>query len=376
MAKFTLMPVVGELFIGRGKLVDELVKDLSDMESTAGFCVYGRRRIGKTSLLRELEQRLSPREKIVVAYFSMWDLSSLSTRTFVEELSRAVISAYQEKGLLRLEMTVKRAAERARAVVAQIVDRSEVKMRVEDVEFFLTLKERKIDNYSPIIRQAFNLGEELAEKTNTKCVLMIDEFPDILKVENGLQVVKMLRTAHEAQRHVGLVISGSVRNTMEQVALSEASPFYRQLVLKNLQPLTLEEVQEFLKTYAGVEDEKLARKLLEITGGVPFYLQYLGRTASLADPEKAVEEFLREEGNVIFQEEYRRLSETEKVIVASMAKGRERLSEIARQVELPATTVSTYLNLLMDKEVAYKKAKGRYGLVDRMFAKWLERRFP
>lgn len=333
------------------------------------------RRIGKTSLLKELERRLSPEKRIIVVYFSMWDLSSLSTRTFVEELSRAVIAAYQEKGLLKLEMAVRRVAEGARAFIARIVDGSEVKVRVEDVEFLLTLRERKIENYSSIIRQALNLGEELAEKTSTKCVLMIDEFPDILKVENGLQVVKMLRTAHESQRHVGLVISGSVRKTMEQVALSEASPFYRQLVLKKLQPLTLEEVQEFLKTYAGIEDKKLAGKLLEITGGVPFYLQYLGRTSGLAEAEKAVEEFLREEGSVIFQEEYRRLNETEKLIVTVMAKGRDRLSEIAKLAELPATTVSTYLRILMDKEVVYRKGKGKYGLVDRMFSRWLERRF-
>jgi AAA+ ATPase superfamily predicted ATPase len=375
MAKFTLTPVAGNLFIGRRKLLQELVKDLGDPKSTTGFCIYGMRRIGKTSLLKELERRLSPEKRIIVVYFSMWDLSSLSTRTFVEELSRAVIAAYQEKGLLKLEMAVRRVAEGARAFIARIVDGSEVKVRVEDVEFLLTLRERKIENYSSIIRQALNLGEELAEKTSTKCVLMIDEFPDILKVENGLQVVKMLRTAHESQRHVGLVISGSVRKTMEQVALSEASPFYRQLVLKKLQPLTLEEVQEFLKTYAGIEDKKLAGKLLEITGGVPFYLQYLGRTSGLAEAEKAVEEFLREEGSVIFQEEYRRLNETEKLIVTVMAKGRDRLSEIAKLAELPATTVSTYLRILMDKEVVYRKGKGKYGLVDRMFSRWLERRF-
>lgn len=137
----------------------------------------------------------------------------------------------------------------------------------------------------------------------------------------------------------------------------------------------LEEVREFLEVYTGTRDEEHAGKLLDITGGIPFYLQYLGRTGNLADAEKAVEAFLKEEGNVIFQEEYRHLGETEKIILVAMAKGSDRLSEIARNVELPTTTVSTYLNLLMDKDVVYKKRKGMYGLLDMMFSRWLESRF-
>jgi AAA+ ATPase superfamily predicted ATPase len=320
----------------------------------------------------ELERRLGSIGKIVIAYFSMWDMGSLSTKTFVEELSKTVISAYQEKGFLRLEMAVKRATERVRAFVANVMDRLEARIRVEDVEFFLTLKERKIDNYSPIIRQAFDLGDELAAKTGTKCVLMIDEFPDVLKLENGLQIVKMLRTSQEKQKHLSLVISGSVRHTMEQVAMSEASPFYRQLVVRRLPPLNLDEVMEFLEKYAGIKDKVLAEKLLDVTGGVPFYLQYLGRTGNLMDVEGAVEEFLREEGSVVFQDEYSRLTEKEKLIVTAMVRGIERLSEIAKKTELPATTVSSYLSLLVNKEVVYKKGKGRYGLVDKMFSKWLE----
>lgn len=376
MLKCTLTPVAGENFIGRKELLEELTNDLADLQSQIGYCIYGLRRIGKTSVLRELERLLSSKEKIVVVYFSLWDLENLSPRTFAEEFSRAIISAYQEKGLLKLEMVVKRISEGAKNVVAKIVDKSKVGVRVEEVEFFLTLGERKIDNYSQIIRNAFELSDELAEKTGVKCILMIDEFPDILKIDNGLQIVKMLRTSHEKQEHVGLVISGSLRHTMEEVAISDASPFYKQLVLKKLRPLDLEEVAGFLKTYLGIRDTGLARKLVEVTGGVPFYLQYLGRSAeNLKDIDKAVEEFLHEEGGIIFQEGYKNLNETEKGIVSAIAKGHINPKKIAEHVQLPQTALPPYLDKLMDKDMVYRIEKGKYGLLDGMFGRWLVKRF-
>lgn len=367
MKRFTLRPVSGDLFVGRRKLLSEMLEELSNTKSSEGFCIYGRRRVGKTSLMKELGRRLKRQDDIVVVYFSLWEISSLTLRTLVEELSEAIIRAYQEKGLLRLELSLRRGLGGARDVTARTVSGAEV----ERVEFFLNLGERRIEDYAPLVKEVFELAEELAEKTGTKCVLMLDEFPEVIRLENGLQVVRNLRTAYERLRRVALIISGSVRKTIDQVALSDASPFYGQLVCKKLPPLCLGEVEEFLLKYAGIKDRELAAKMLSITGGVPFYLQYLGRVSDLSNPEVALEEFLEEEGSIIFQEEFRRLGEVEKRIVVAIAQGNERLTDIARITGLGANTVATYLRILAGKEIVERLGRGKYSLVDTMFLRWL-----
>ncbi len=371
MGRFTLRPVSGELFIGREEILNNLVEELSRVDSAEGFCIHGRRRIGKTSLLRELERRLRGYDRIVPVYFSFWEAGTLSLKDLVERLSEAIIAAYQERGFLKVELSVRKVLGSTREVIAKVAGKAKVQVKVEEVEFLLSIRDRPPGDYIPVFRRVFDMAEKLAEKTGTKCVLLLDEFPEILRIENGLQIVKMLRTAYEEYKHTALVISGSVRKTMELVVLSEAAPFYRQVLVKRIPPLTRTEVARFLERYAGIKYEKLANELYEITGGVPFYLQWLGRVGSLKRAEEAVEEFIEEEGNIIFQEEFDRLSGTERKIITALAKGRERPAEIAREAEIETNAAATYLRGLVDKEVVEKVERGRYRIRDRLFERWI-----
>ena len=44
---FTLQPVKGTGFINRTELLEEMVAELKETESTIGYALYGKRRIGK-----------------------------------------------------------------------------------------------------------------------------------------------------------------------------------------------------------------------------------------------------------------------------------------------------------------------------------------
>ena len=72
--KFTLRPIKGEEFINRSELLDEMVAELKDKSSTTGYALYGKRRIGKTSILKEVQRRLEQEDGVVVVYFSVRDL--------------------------------------------------------------------------------------------------------------------------------------------------------------------------------------------------------------------------------------------------------------------------------------------------------------
>lgn len=48
---FTLQPVKDDGFVDREELLEEMVSELMDIKSTTGYALYGKRRIGKRSIL-------------------------------------------------------------------------------------------------------------------------------------------------------------------------------------------------------------------------------------------------------------------------------------------------------------------------------------
>lgn len=71
---FTLQPAVRENFVNREEIIEEITSTLTDKNVNMGFALVGPRRIGKTSILREVENRLKNRDDVVIIYFSLWEL--------------------------------------------------------------------------------------------------------------------------------------------------------------------------------------------------------------------------------------------------------------------------------------------------------------
>ena len=371
-ARFVLTPVVGKYFVGRKALVRELVEELGDKGSHIGFCVYGKRRIGKTSILLKAQELLSKKKDIVVAYLSLYDVPNLSPDVFAEELISAVVSQYQSRGLLPMKMHVKELLKAPLAVALELLKSIKLEASiVEQIKLVFEYKEGG-GSRSEYIRQAFGIGEALADATSTKCIIILDEFPEIVRFENGLQLVKMLRTQYERQKMTSLVISGSIRKTLDIVALSDTSPLYKQLVPKHLPPFTKEEVVEFLGLYRSDVDPNAVDKLYEITGGSPFYLQFIGRSTKYSGSiEEIVKTFIDQEGDLFFREEFDKLSTKQKGIVAELASGKKSLSAIAESMNELPTTIGSYLPSLMETETLTKESRGTYALADNMFGYWL-----
>lgn len=374
--EFVLTPAIGASFVGRKELVNELFKELVKQKSHIGFCLYGRRRIGKTSALMELKYRLRNRKDVVVVYLSLYDIVNLSIKTFGEELVNAIMAAYQEKDLLPIGIKIRKLFDIPWDILLELLKNAKIEaMVLEHIKILFEYREKK-ENYSEYIRHAFNIGETLAIATSTKCILILDEFPEILKIENGIQLVKMLRTQYETQKSTVLVISGSIKKTLEMVAVSESSPFYKQLIPKHMLPFTEEETEEFLRLYLGKVDKKKVKCLYDLTGGLPFYLQFIGRsTHYTGNITGAVRKFIDQEGNLFFKEEFEKLGDKEKLIVISLSKGKKSLTNISKELGEPTTTIGRYLPILMEKEIVVKESRGIYYILDKLFRYWIKQKY-
>lgn len=374
---FTLQPVKGTGFMNRAELLEEMVYDLKETESTIGYALYGKRRIGKTSILKEVQKRLENEDRIVTVYLSVWDLIEGRVDEFCQRLSMGIIDAYRPhtglkyrtKELIRTPLTLLR----------KFLDAAEFRIVYDEIEFFLTL-EKDVDR-NLLVEHAFNIAEKLAEETDTKCILLLDEFPSIIELKSdnamvGEHILRKIRTLFESWERTTLCISGSIRSTMNLTVLSSASPFYRQLVAKEIGPLGKEAVRDLLLGNLEITDAGI-EQIYEFSSGIPFYVQFIGkmlekkRTLTMEDIEEIEDEFLREEGDLLFKGEFNDLSPKERLVILRIAKGCHTPKEIAATVADKVSNVSRFLAYLEGKGHISRRAKGYYVLDDPVFGKWL-----
>ncbi len=386
---FTIQPAVGKGFINREEELQDILTTLKDRESTIGFALMGKRRMGKTSIFKETERLLKREKNIVPLYFSMWDLVENNLTEFARELSLAIIEAYRP--YLGLKYRARELMELPFNFLKKLIGGLKISIELKDsISFLLSFeKEKKID-FAGLITETFNLSEELARATNIKCVIFLDEFPEVINLRmNGKKVgediIKKIRTIQEGYRKTSFNISGSIRKAMEIACLSPSSAFYRQFVVKQIGPLTKQSIASLVRR--NLKGKTLTKDGIELfykfTRGIPFYAQFMGRLLSqytgqsLGREEvgETIDEFLKQEGNLLFKEEFERLSDKEKVIVVAMATKRIfTFSEIFRELRAKVTNVARFLGYLEEKAVVEKRDKGEYDFSDPIFREWLVRR--
>lgn len=94
---FTLQPAVGESFVNRKAIVEEMVSTLSDKNLLMGFALAGNRRMGKSSIFQEVCRELSKKKDIIPVYLSSWGLIEKSVEEFCRLLTFSVLERYKQK---------------------------------------------------------------------------------------------------------------------------------------------------------------------------------------------------------------------------------------------------------------------------------------
>ncbi|MCD6099798.1 MAG: sigma-70 family RNA polymerase sigma factor [Candidatus Marinimicrobia bacterium] len=374
---FTLVPVVKEDLIDREEILGELYDGLSDPGSTTGYAIFGKRRIGKTSILKELQLRLQETAGIVPVYFSVWDLVEPSLLEFCKKLSIEILEGYSFK--MGIGYRIGELLRTPISVIKQILGKAEFKVIYKEIELLLSFKTEA--NLDRVVENTFTRPERISK--DMKCVLLIDEFPSIidLKVNNsvvGESIIRKIRSISENWKRTALCISGSIRSTIKTAVLSSASPFYRQLIVREVGPLEKKWVRELIvRNLPNISDEVID-EIYEFSHGIPFYVQFLGKMLerkkgkiSINVVKQVEQEFLREEGNIIFKEEFEKMSPKERLIILAIAYGFHTPKEIAKQVGDKVSNVNRFLFYLKQKGQVYKKEKGMYEIEDPVFTRWI-----
>ena len=385
---FTLTAADGRDFVDRKDFVDEMVGTLSSRNVRMGFALYGRRRVGKSSVLLNVAERLRGAGGVVPVYVSVWDLVENTLEEFSLKLAELVMEEYRPK--LGIKQRISDLRDTPMNVLKDVLSENKVGVSVADVEFFIH-RGREIERKpGELLGEAFGLAEKFAGKTKTRCVLLIDEFPSLIDLKlnghkAGEQIIKKIRSVNELQKNTVLCISGSLKHTMDLTVFSSTSAFYRQLIPKEVKPLDGRFIREILVNGLGdrFSAGALAR-VVEFTHGMPFYAQAVGKELEHYDGELgerevsgAIDSFLENVGSILFNSEFMQLSPKERLVVLSMAGGGGKsFTEVKNAVGDDVSNIGTYLRSLEEKGVVEKNGGGgAYALADPVFRLWIKRKY-
>ena len=183
-------------------------------------------------------------------------------------------------------------------------------------------------------------------RTDKRFTLCLDEFPYLVEQSPELPSV-LQKLVDEKQLKYNLVLCGSSQNLMYVLFLDSTAPLYgRADEIMRLTPIRLPYIQEALNLNAMNAIEEYA-----VWGGVPRYWELRENRISLDDAMwhniLSVNGALYEEPIKLLQDDVKDIVKTS-TIMSYIGTGANRLSEIAARCNEPATNLSRPLKKLVD----------------------------
>ena len=183
-------------------------------------------------------------------------------------------------------------------------------------------------------------------RTDKRFTLCLDEFPYLVEQSPELPSV-LQKLVDEKLLKYNLVLCGSSQNMMYGLFLDSTAPLYgRADEIMRLTPIHLPNIQKALHLNAMNAIEEYA-----VWGGVPRYWELRENRSSLEDALwrniLSVNGTLYEEPIKLFQDDVKDIVKTS-TIMSYIGTGANRLSEIAARCDEPATNLSRPLKKLID----------------------------
>ena len=324
--------------IGRGGFVDrqEELRYLEDQyrdEHATMVVIYGRRRMGKTTLIREFSKG-----KPFLYYLA------------TEEAERQNIRAF--------------------------------KNQVAEYAGDALLAQASVDNWEILFQ---TLAKHISGR---KLVLAMDEFQYLGKANAAFpSIMQRIWDLHLQNANVMVILCGSLVHMMEAQALNYSSPLYG----RRTGQIKLRQIG--FPHYAGFFDWLSYKELVEryaVTGGVPKYIELFSRRGELFSE---IERLVLNKQSLLFEEPVFLLqNEVSEVgsyfsIIKSIAAGNRRMGKICADLETKKTNMPKYLKTLSDldllaREVPVtesnpeKSKMGLYRITDNYINFWFRFIYP
>lgn len=321
-------------FINRTNELNMLKKQY--MQEDAAFVViYGRRRIGKSTLIQEF-----CKDKKCISFLATEENEVENRNTFRIKVANAI-----ENQLLLVS---------------------------------------NLDRWEPI----FDSIAEYCENTQERLIVVLDEFQYLGKANPAFPSILMSIWDEKLKdKNIMLILCGSLINMMTTQVLSYDSPLYgRRTAQKKLQQIAFKHYHEFMPELTI--EEQIER--YAVTGGVPKYIELFNNKSDIYE---AIRDNVLDSSSFLYEEpEFLLRKEVSEVgsyfsILKTIAAGNHKLGNISTVLNAKQSGLSKYLATLceldiLEREVPVteenpeKSKKGLYFIKDNFIRFWFRFVFP
>ncbi len=310
-------------------LNDEYVK-----EGSTFTVIYGRRRTGKTTLIKEFIK-----DKKAIFFFADTQNEKIQIARFQDQIA----NFYNDDFIRKIE--------------------------INTWEVLFEYIEGKIN-------------------PTKKTIVVIDEFQYLVKRNKHFSsIFQRIFDTRFKDKNVMIILCGSLINMMYRETLAYNSPLYgRRTSQINLKQIPFKYYKEFF----GERTNSDFVKLYSITGGIPKYIEVLNKDEDIFEIINNEllnkDKFLYVEPRFILQEEVSEVS-TYFSILEAIAAGNRKLSAITRRLGVQSHSITVYLKQLFELDIIEKivpvtetnpgkSKKGLYFIKDNYFKFWFKFIFP
>lgn len=300
------------------------------------------------------------------------ELDRLTTCYESEDAEFVVV--YGRRRLGKSELVRRSIAERDDAVYYQAVEST----AQNQLEQFVDAATAQFPSLQRVRRDWEALLEALGDED---AIVVIDEFPFLIEEDESLPSrVQRVWDLQLQETGATLVLVGSSISVMEEKVLSGGAPLYgRRTATIDLQPLSAGDAHRFYPAY----DAETAIATWSIYGGTPHYLQTIDPERSLATNVRrsilSERGLLYSEPEFLLRTELRQPN-TYFSILRALAHGRRTPNEIAGMAGVESGSLSTYLQKLrrlrlVERHIPVTESptsskRGRYRIMAPLFRFW------
>ena len=311
-----------ETFIGREQELADL-NELYSQDKFQLFVLYGRKRVGKTTLLNEF-----CKDKDTIFYSAEQSNNKLN----LEKFSSRVFNYYDE------------------------------------------------NNLEPFSSWTNALSYIDERQKSEKLVLVIDEFPYLVKKNKALLSELQHLIDHKLTKgNLFMILCGSYMGFMEKEVLGSKSPLFgRRTAQLHMKPFNYQTSSIFLDGFS----DTLKLELYGAFGGTPLYLQQINPKENFEENIKRaylkVTSYLYEETLLLLRQEVQEPG-VYSAIIEAIASGHTKANEISTKIGEDSAKCLKYIKTLCELGILHKETpfgekdssrKTIYGISDFMFRFW------